>query len=277
MRKILICVVVGLMLICLGVFIAKGSDKITIKGVTGLKEKDAEIDDKISELSNVVSVEYTKAETDLKNTSNRLIDAKTEYENQAALSSSNGSSYISTLEPYDIDYLWTKLGKYAKEENVVIKIDVTSGGASAKLYNLDFTVTGTYSNTTDFIYDIENDSALGFKIDNFKMIAGGKSEVTAAFVCQDIPMSVGNIENSEQKATTSTNNNNANNETTTDAQNTTSNNAANTTNANSTTNATSTNTTTNTTSTTNSSSAEQYGISDPNKSNLTSIDQVVKK
>lgn len=265
MRKILISVVVGLMLILLIFFIVKGFDKISVKGIIGIKEKDTEIEGKIEELSNEVVVSYTNAEKELKDTSNKLIDAKTEYENQATLSSSNGSSYISTLEPYDIDYLWTRLGNYAKEENVVIKIDVTAGGSSSKLYNLNFTVTGTYVGATDFIYDIENDSSLGFKIDNFKMIAGGGSEVTASFVCQDIPISVGNIESSKPTETTPTNNT-TNNTNTTNAQNTTNN----TSNAN-------TSNTTNSNNTSSTGTADQYGFSDPNKSNLTSIDQVVKK
>lgn len=275
MRKILICVVVGLMLICSGLFIVKGFGKINVKGITGLKEKDTEIEAKIAELSNEINSSYTEAEKELKNASNKLIDIKTEYENQYLLSSSNGSSYISALEPYDIDYLWTRLGNYAKSEGVVIKIDVTSGG-SAKLYNMNFTVTGAYSSTTDFIYDIEDDSNLGFKIDNFKMSAGGNSDVTASFVCKDIPISVGNIENSSTGQTQETTSNATNNSNTSNAatnNNTTNNNNTNNNTSNNTTN----NSTQSSTNSTSSSAADQYGISDPNKSNLTSIDQVVKK
>ncbi len=261
MRKILISVLLGLMLIGSCFFVVNGLAKLNIKGAKGINEKDITINNKISELSNVISVKYQDAESNLKLASNKLIDSKTEYENQATLSSLNSSSYASKLETYDIDYLWTKLGNYAKDENVVIKIDVTAGGASSNLYNLNFTVTGSYVGTTDFIYDIENDSKLGFKIDSFKMISGSDSEVMGSFICQDIPLSVGNIEttsgeNTSEKETDTNNNKKSNNTTKTTDVNGSKENTA---------------------STTDSTVASQYGISDPNKSNLTSIDQVIKK
>ena len=259
MRKILISVVVCLMLIGSGFFMVNGLAKANIKGAKGIDKKDAEINTKISELSSIISGKYVESESNLKQAMNRLIDSKTEYENQAALSNSNSSSYASKLETYDIDYLWTKLGNYAKDENVVIKIDVTAGGASSNLYNLNFTVTGSYVGTTDFIYDIENDSKLGFKIDSFKMISGSDSEVIGSFVCQDIPLSVGNIE-----ATAGESINDESKENT----NSTATNTSNTTTNKKTDNNSSKNTT-------NNSTASQYGITDPNHSNLTSIDKVI--
>ena len=260
MRKVLISILVGLLLICSVFFMVNGFTKMKVMGVRGIDEKDSKIENKINELSNVISVTYTGALTNLKQATNKLIDSKTEYENQAALSNINSSSYASKLEAYDIDYLWTKLGNYAKDENVVIKIEVTSGGASSNLYNLNFTVAGSYVGTTDFIYDIENDSKLGFKIDNFKMSSGSNSEVTGTFVCQDIPLNVGNIENNAEEKTSD------------DKA------SSNETNINSTTNANNKNNTTansNAKSTTNTSATSAYGMPDPNKSNLTSIDQVV--
>lgn len=258
MRKVLISILVALMLIGSCFFMVNGLAKMNIKGAKGIDEKNTEVENKISELSNVISVTYAGAEAELKQASNKLIDSKTEYENQAALSNSNNSSYASKLETYDIDYLWTKLGNYAKDENVVIKIEVTSGSASSNLYNLNFTVTGTYVGTTDFIYDIENDSKLGFKIDSFKMTAGNGTEVVGSFVCQDIPISVGSIENSTEEETTDKNS------------------TTNTNNTSSKTNTTNSTSKTNTNNTTNTSATAEYGISDPNHSNLTSIDQVIR-
>ncbi len=258
MRKILISVLVVLMLILTASYMVNGMNKISVRGVKGIDEKNSEIESKISELSNAITVTYQGAVSTLMQTVNTLIDNKTEYENQAALSNLNSSNYATGLEAYDIDYLWTKLGNYAKEENVIIKIDVTAGGTSSNLYNLNFSVGGTYVGATDFIYDIENDSKLGFKIDDFKMTASSGSEVIATFTCKDIPLSVGNMESSSAtEAETTNGENNAN-------ANTNGNTNSNTKKA------TTTNTTENTTN-----AAQNYGISDPNKSNLTSIDQVV--
>ena len=139
MRKIIISVIVCLMLIGSGFFMVNGLAKANIKGAKGIDQKDTELNNKINQLLIVISNKYSTAESNHKQATTKLIDSKTEYENQAALSNSNSSSYASKLETYDIDYLWTKLGNYAKDENVVIKIDVTAGGASSNLYNLNFT------------------------------------------------------------------------------------------------------------------------------------------
>lgn len=193
MRKILISILVCLLLIGSAFFMVNGISKVNIKGIKGLSEKNGQIEQKISDLSNVISVTYANTESNLKRTANTLQDSKTEYENQAALSNSLSPSYASQLETYDIDYLWTKLGNYARDEKVVIKIDLVASGTSTNLYNLNFTTTGAYVNITNFIYEIENDSKLGFKIDEFKMNSSGDT-LTATFSCKEVPIKVGSID-----------------------------------------------------------------------------------
>lgn len=256
MRKIIIGIIVALLLIGSAFFMVNGISDVGIIGIKGLNEKNNTIEQKISELSNAISVTYVNTESNLKSTANTLQASKTEYENQAILSNSNSPSYASKLEKYDIDYLWTKLGNYAKDENVVIKIELVSGGASQNLYNLNFTVTGDYMDTTNFIYDIENDSKLGFKIDEFKMVPGGDNKLTTTFVCKDIPVNVGKTDESTKDTTSNgstettpgtTNNTNTQNSSTNTTRNT-SNTTTNSSTTNVTTN-TSGNTTTNATST----------------------------
>lgn len=207
MRKILISILVCLLLIGSAFFMVNGISKMKIKGIKGLSEKNEQIEQKISDLSNVISITYVNTESNLKRTANTLQDSKTEYENQAALSNSQNPSYASQLETYDIDYLWTKLGNYARDEKVVIKIDLVASGTSANLYNLNFTTTGAYIDITNFIYDIENDSKLGFKIDEFKM-SGSSDSLTATFSCKEVPIKVGSIDqatSNSQGETTGTN------------------------------------------------------------------------
>lgn len=256
MRKIIIGIIVALLLIGSAFFMVNGISDVGIIGIKGLNEKNNTIEQKISELSNAISVTYVNTESNLKSTANTLQASKTEYENQAILSNSNSPSYASKLEKYDIDYLWTKLGNYAKDENVVIKIELVSGGASQNLYNLNFTVTGDYMDTTNFIYDIENDSKLGFKIDEFKMVPGGDNKLTTTFVCKDIPVNVGKTDESTKDTTsngsTETTPGTTNNTSTQNSSTNTTRNTSNTTTNSSTTNVTtntSGNTTTNATST----------------------------
>lgn len=133
MRKILISILVCLLLIGSAFFMVNGMSKVDVKGFKGLDEKNDEVEQKITELSNVISVTYVKTEANLKQAANTLQESKTEYENQAALSNSNNPSYATKLETYDIDYLWTKLGNYAKEEGVVIKIELVASRNKCKI------------------------------------------------------------------------------------------------------------------------------------------------
>lgn len=255
MRKILISVLVCLLLIGTAFFMVKGIQKIKTEGFIGLDDKNTEVDEKITNLSNVISIDYTKALSNLKKSATTLTESKTNYENKAIALSSNNSSYAARLDPYDIDYLWTKLGNYAKDENVVIKIDVTVSGVSSELYDLNFSVNGAYSDITDFIYDIENDSKLGFKIDKFGMSATSTDNVLlATFTCADIPIDLKQLRETTDEAKDETTDENT---------------------ANSSTNTTKGNTTNSTTA--NSVAENVLGPnSNPNKSNLTNDEYAIK-
>ena len=165
-RKKLIILIFYSLLICSIFLLENGISSLNIKGFVEIGEKNKLIDTRISNLSDFITINYTNALSELKQTTNDLKEAKKIYENQAALSNSDTSQQ----EKFDIEYLWTKLGNYARDENVVIKIDLVLSEINSNLYCLNFSVTGDYTNTTNFINDIENDSDLGFKIENFKMV-----------------------------------------------------------------------------------------------------------
>lgn len=56
------------------------------------------------------------------------------------------------------------------------------------MYNLNFTAKGTYTGIEEFITGIEDDTKLGFKIENFSMSSSSENgnQVQATFVCKDI-------------------------------------------------------------------------------------------
>ena len=165
-RKKLIILIFCSLLIGSIFLLENGISSLNIKGFVEIGEKNSLIDTRISNSSDFITINYTNALSELKQTTNDLKEAKKIYENQAALSNSDTSQQ----EKFDIEYLWTKLGNYARDENVVIKIDLVLSEINSNLYCLNFSVTGDYTNTTNFINDIENDSDLGFKIENFKMV-----------------------------------------------------------------------------------------------------------
>lgn len=90
------------------------------------------------------------------------------------------------IERYEVETLWVKLGKYATSEGAIIRMDIVQGNTN-ETYNLKFTVNGSYISITDFISDIENDSTLGFKIEEFKMLPTNiEGVLQATFACKEI-------------------------------------------------------------------------------------------
>jgi len=192
MRKILFIILIILLLVGAGLIIANGMEigNFEIWGVKSITAQNETIDRKNLELSNLVSITYPSSLSELSNTSETLTTTKEEYENKAILVSN--SKYYMQTEKYEIEYLWTKLGNYAKDNKVQIKIDVLNSSAEG-LYDLNFSIAGEYVNVTQFIYDVENDSKLGFKIEDFHMssVEGG---VQGNFACKEIGINIENID-----------------------------------------------------------------------------------
>lgn len=243
MRKILFILATVVLIIFTGIVIYKGTNIGNVWGVTQISQKNTDIDNLNAKLTSLVNVTYPESLTKLNTSTETLQETKKEYENQAIVLAD--SRYYKQTETYKLEFLWTKLGNYAKADSVEIKIDVVNGDA-AGTYNLNFTVTGRYSNVTQFIYDIENDSILGFKIENFNMTGGGATytnvgssgyNVTGKFTCKEIKIDIKAIEGQTEQNSNATNTNQTSNTTSnTNTTNTTS--ASNTTNTESTANTT---------------------------------------
>ena len=209
MRKILLTLLIILLLL-ISVFVAvKGFQigSLEIWGITSIKEKNEAIDYKNSQLSNLVSITYPNSQNELNTGAQDMQNAKKEYEDKAILVS-NSKSYMQT-EQYEIEFLWTRLGNFAEDENVKIKIDVVNSSTQG-LYDLNFTIVGKYAAVTDFIYDLENDSKLGFKVEDFHMVSA-ENGVQGTFSCKEININIQTIENTQDEQTNETQDSNTTN------------------------------------------------------------------
>lgn len=220
MRKILISIVVCLLLVMTGFFIVSGNDIIKTKGILELMDANKALDSRIEELSQTSSTTYQGAIANLENAVNALLESKTEYETQAILAALNDTNY--TSEMYSVDFIWTRLGNFAKDEQIDMDLNAYSTGVE-HLYDLKFIVDGTYLGITNFIYDIENDSKLGFKIDDFYMTGLEGNKVRATFTCEGIYINIANLPNpstgteTDSNTTSEANTNNTTTNTTTGA------------------------------------------------------------
>lgn len=241
MKKLVISLVAILLLVFSGFLVITGIKigNFQILGISGIKSETQELDEKIQQAGKLAEKDFKQVVSDIETNAKKLIQEKQNYDNM--ITSIDGETTISgQIQKYEIEALWVMLGKHATSEGVVLQMDVIKSGTASDVYNLKFTVTGSYISIIDFISAIENDSALGFKIEEFKMVPGG-SELQATFICKDITIkdisdSVSNNQNTEEQdaqdnASDNTNSINKNNSTNTvNANNTT--NSINSTNTN---------------------------------------------
>lgn len=241
MKKLLILILIALVL-ALTIFtlingLSIGSFKVW--GIKQIQSENAELEETVTEATKLASSTFPSKVSELNTSMEKLEQEKTSYNDMVAVSDTGDVQTASQLSNYTLDFLWTTIGTHATSEGVNIDISITSGTGGENVYNLNFTAVGSYVGISEFIRDVEDDSDLGFKIENFSMKAGSStSQLQATFVCKNIP-----IEGISSLTTnSSTNNGNSNTTNSTNTSNTT-----NSTNSTNTTNATNTTNTTNTT------------------------------
>ena len=231
MKKLLISILIALLLI-LSIFIAINGlnvGKIEVLGIRGINQKNSELDQKIQQATQLSTIDYQKAVDEVEENSKKLTEEKKNYEDMALLNTDSEGQATAQIQKYEVEALWVKLGNHATSEGATMKMDIVKGSSTSEnMYDLNFTVNGSYISIIDFISDIENDSTLGFKIENFHMSGSGDS-LQATFVCKEISI----IDVNESQVDTGTNNNTTTNSTTsstnnTNSTNTTSNSATNT-------------------------------------------------
>ena len=264
MKKLLISILTVLLLALCIITIWKGIVVfgVNIIGFTQIGEKSAKLDESISKATVIASTDFDNiVNKDLVNDLKKLKEEKKNYDDLVQATGTTGLQTTSQYQKYEIEYLWTVIGNHATSEGVVIKMDLVAGSLQNN-YNLNFTVTGEYIGITDFISDIENDAALGFKIENFNLVPGSNtSELQATFTCRDIEIKdiasgsstkadTDTSKKEDSKSTSSSTNTTADSSKGASTGNQTSDVKSNTTNTS--TNATSTNTASNSTTATNS-------------------------
>ena len=247
MKKLLILILIAL-LVALSIFIViQGVNigSLEILGVKGIQSKSSQLDEKIQQAGKLAEKDYQQALNDVKTNTKKLQQEKKNYEDMTQISEDGDIQTANQIEKYEIETLWVKLGNHATTQGVVMKMDVKKGSAQ-DIYDLQFTATGSYISITDFISAIENDSSLGFKIEEFKLVPSSSgSDLQATFVCKDIAIkdvsqsavttTTDNKLQADEKTNELNNTNSTSNTTNGTANNST--NSANTTNSTNTTNA----------------------------------------
>lgn len=173
MRKILISILIILLIILAYFTIFQGISigGLKILGTKQLSELSTTLKSKADEANNKAAVELPNKKQEVLTSVDNLLKNKENYFRVANISTETELTKATTEEYYNAEYLYLKIGGYAREEGVKMRMDImATDDQDSEVKNLAFTVTGKYVGIIDFISALEEDDELGFMIENFKMI-----------------------------------------------------------------------------------------------------------
>lgn len=181
MRKFLVALASILILALTIYVIFAGIGFANINGYKGIDTINKELDLKIAKINLIKESEYVlkrqlldKETTTLKTTREDYL-AKVEA---ARLKGATGDKL--QIEIYELDFIWSRIGNYATDLGLEIKLDLFPGTEEKalldfKLYNLKISVVGAYTDIVRFIYKIEGDREISAQVSDFSMKPSGSS------------------------------------------------------------------------------------------------------
>ncbi len=189
MRKILLSIIIVLLLVFIYFSLFKGIKigSFKISSIKQIDEQSKLLEEKTAEVNNYIDIEYPKKREELKEASTKMQETKKRYLDETNQSSDAEIQSALEIESFDIEKLWTKLGNHAKQEEVNLKLVINSSSSgSTDTKDLSFTVNGSYVGITNFIYAIEDDDQLDFRIHNYKMLPYQNDILQATFIVKDV-------------------------------------------------------------------------------------------
>lgn len=154
-----------------------------------MQNENTELDKMVTQATRLAKSTLPEKISEVNASMKALEEQKTIYKDMAGVSSSGDVEKASQLSNYTLDFLWTEIGTHATSEGVSIDIALTVGTGGENVYDLNFITVGSYVGICEFIRDIEDDSDLAFKIEQFSIKAGeSTSLLRATFICKNIPI-----------------------------------------------------------------------------------------
>ena len=214
MKKILLILIMILLIV--GIYFALSSGisigNIHVLGIKEIADENENLDKKLQELNQAIDITFPQKMSDLDTASKNFQKAKEEYINLTSVSSDQEILDAMRQESYTIEYLWARIGNHAKKQGVNIEFQIVSNDTGLEgMYNLNFTVDGSYIAITNFISAIENDGELNFRIQGFTMNPNQGNVLRSTFTVKNVTIE-GNTSTQTVKTTQNTTNETANNE-----------------------------------------------------------------
>lgn len=211
MKKILIGILIILLVVMayFAVFSGISIGNFKVLGVTQIQEENDKLEQQIAQTEILQHSTYASQTEQLEKSVSNLLTAKEEYKELETVSTEGEIKEATKQETYKIEYLWTRIGSHATAEGVILKLDVQTGDTGeSDIKNLSFTVTGNYIAIINFITSIEDDSELGFRIENFKILPGTDTNGReATFIVRNVKIKQENITSNVTTGQAQANNN----------------------------------------------------------------------
>lgn len=194
-------------------------------GVLDLKEENDKIDQKIEQATKLTNEDYPNVTKSIDTNAKQLLKVKQDYEDLTKYSGNAEEGQGIERETYETEYLYKQLGTYARKQGLDIDLNVTTAATPTsidgrKFFDITFTAKGPYIGIALFISDIENDSTLEFKVENFKMEQKA-GVLQATFTVKNVPINLQNLTTPTQTNSNTDNTNNTASGNTTGTSNTT--------------------------------------------------------
>ena len=189
MRKILLIIVIILIIAFGYVSLTKGIQigNLRISSIMQIDEDSKKLETKTEEINSLIDIDYPKKRAELIEASKKMEEAKTKYLDETNLSSDEEIQNALQIESFDIERLYVKLGVHANREGVNLKFVLNpSSSGSNDTKDIAFTVNGSYIGITNFIYAIEDDEELDFRIYNFKLVPYQNDLLQGSFTVKDV-------------------------------------------------------------------------------------------
>lgn len=161
---------------------------VSILSLKQIAEKKEQV--KVAETSlELESTKYSILENKLNSLKKEFEQEKAKYE---AISPETVTmiNELNAKDKYSIEYIWIKLGNYASANHLEIVVAEPGNSLNSEETKEDsiFTiqVEGSYTDVAEFIFHLESDSELSFKLDNIEMEYVSGTQIKATFDVKDI-------------------------------------------------------------------------------------------
>ena len=213
MRKILLMLLIALLLTLLVMTTVYGvtlSDFHLGYCVQDIIDKNKELDDYILYLQDKIDTDYENSKLALNSSFNKLQTKKETYYNRIQYSTEEEIKEANTTEQYKMDFLWANIGLYGTRNNCKkLRIEISNGTSGiTNEYNLNFSLVGYYLDISEFVYAIEKDPNLGFKIEEFTLVSDGttgdENDLRASFIVKNVAIDPNSLKDTSSSSVNET-------------------------------------------------------------------------